>query len=234
MDWMEEFISQVLADVPRGSYRTRAEKELRDHLEALYQAEPWKKEEILVAMGEPEKLQKEYEAAWRRSLPGRIKELRCRLGAWAKGWLVMFGTHCAIFLVIGTVNNMALSLPGDSLDPWVRLIRGTLGDLHNSLFWRHLFPLGSALMVGAYYLSRKFQTSRRPARPISAGLSLHWAFITLFRTWWYTVKAHHLSFWAAVGRHFYYNTWYYVLTFALCVLLGYLFGRNTERSRELA
>ena len=38
MNWTEEFISQVLADIPAGRYRKRTEKELRDHMETLRQS----------------------------------------------------------------------------------------------------------------------------------------------------------------------------------------------------
>lgn len=248
-EWMETFISQCLADIPWGKYCQRTAKELRDHMETQYQAligagaSPSEaRGRVLAAMGDPERLREEYragyEAAWERSLPGRLEELRHCLKMWAGGCAVMAGVHLLISYVSGSIWQMALSLPGNSPDPQIRMIRDTLGNLNNSLFWRHLFPLVCALLAGAYYLGRRFQTSRRPARRISTGLFFHWAYIAAFRAWWRTIDSHYLSFWEAVGRHFYYNAGYYALTLAFCVLLGVVFGllygQKTERGRELA
>ena len=241
MNWMEEFISQVLVDVPAGGYRTRTEKGLEDHLECQRRAlmdagrtEAEAQAEALRLMGEPERLKKEYLAAWKRSLPGRLAALRLLLRAWVGGLAVTAGTHLLIAYVISMVWQMALSLPGDSQDPWIRLIRGTVGDIHNSLFWRHLFPFALALAVGAYYLSRRLQTSRRPAAVISAALCVHWAYITAFNAWWSAIDNHHRPFWEAVSRYLIYNAWYHCFTFALCILLGGAFGRKREERHKLA
>lgn len=40
MKWTENFISQCLAEVPEGKYRTRTEAELRDHLECQRRTSP--------------------------------------------------------------------------------------------------------------------------------------------------------------------------------------------------
>lgn len=241
MNWMENFIEQCLAEVPPGKYRTRTEKELEDHLECQRRAlmdagrtEAEAQAEALRLMGEPERLKEEYLAAWKRSLPGRLAALRLLLRAWIGGLAVMAGTHVLIYYVIGMVNQMALFLPGDSQDPWVRLIRGTVGDIHNSLFWRHLFPFALALTMGAYYLNRRLQTSRRPAAVISAALCVHWAYITAFNAWWSAIDNHHRPFWEAVSRYLIYNAWYHCFTFALCILLGVIFGRKTERRHKPA
>lgn len=231
-DWMDDFISQILTDIPRGRYRARTEKELRDHMEAL--RHDLTEAEVLRAMGEPEKLQKEYRAAWRRSLPGRLAEPCRRLKAWAVGWAVMFGVHLLISTVIGHIWSIAIALPADSSDPQIKLIRGTLGNLNNSLFWSSLFPLLLALTAGALYLRRKFRTSSHPVWLISAGLCLHWTFITALLTLLRAAFDHHRPFWEAVGNYLGCTAGYHSVTLLLCLLLGYLFGRNTARSRELA
>lgn len=231
MSWKQQWISEVLAEVPASRYRARMEAELRDHLEtqcrALMEAgrtEAQARAESLRAMGEPDKLREEYRAAWRRSCPGQLR-------TWGGGCAVMAGVHLLTSWAIGTVWSMALSLPGDSQDPWIRLIRGTLGDLNNSLFWRHLFPLALALTAGAWYLSRKFRASRRPAFLITAGLSVHWTYITAFSAWWSAIDNHHRPFWEAAVRHLTYNARYYILTLALCVLLGVVFGHISKAGR---
>lgn len=206
--WMDEFISQCLRDVPPGKYRTRAEKELRDHMLQFLS-----REEALQVMGDPEQLQREYKAAWARSLPGRLEELGRCLDTWAVGWAIMLGTHLLISIVIGCINWMALSLPGDSLDPTVQLIRGTLGDLHNSFFWWRVFPFVSALTLGACYLGRRSRTLLHPVREIGVGLSIYGASIAMLRLW---VQAahHHRTMW---GEFTHYPV-YYFLIIGACVL----------------
>lgn len=73
MNWKEEFIGTCLAGVPEGKYRTRAEKELGDHLEALCQdlaGAGYSQEEAqaaaLARMGDPEELARRYLQEWRR------------------------------------------------------------------------------------------------------------------------------------------------------------------------
>lgn len=73
MNWMENFIEQCLAEVPPGKYRTRTEKELEDHLEALrldLEAAGRVPEEAraaaLAQMGDPAELARRYVREWRR------------------------------------------------------------------------------------------------------------------------------------------------------------------------
>lgn len=238
---MEEFISQCLAGVPEGNYRARTEKELGDHLEcqrrALLEAgrtEAEARAETLGLMGDPEKLKEEYLAAWKRSLPGRLAALGFCLRSWAGGLAVTAGTHLLIYFVIGIAHNLALSLPGDSQEPWIRLIRGTVGDIHNSLFWRHLFPFALALTIGAYYLGRRFRTARRPAALIIPVLCVHWAYIVAYMGMWQAIDDHHMPFWTAFGEFLARSAWYHLFTLQLCILLGVLFAQKRERSRELA
>ena len=240
MNWKEKWIDGVLGEIPGGSYRKRMENELNDHLETQFRAlvesgrtEAEARMEALRAMGEPEVLQEEYRAAWRRSLSGRLAALGRRLGVWARGFAVMLGAHYLVSLVMSTIWGMAISLPGDSREPWIKLIRGTIGDLNNSLLWL-LLPLTLALIAGAYYLGRKFRASRCPAALISAGLCVHWTFITAFTIWWEAADDHR-TFWGELMVYLPYNAVYYSSTFALCILLGVMFGHlSAKPERPLA
>lgn len=241
MNWMDDFIDNTLEKVPEGRYRKRAEAELRDHLETQCRAltEAGRtgeaaRTETMRVMGKPEKLRGEYEAAWRRTLEGRMNALGHRLEPWVLGCAVMGGVHFLICALVGMAWNLAIALPGDSLDPWIRLIRGTVGSLNNSLFWTHLLPLTLALTAGAIYLSRRFRGSRHLAALISAGLCVHWTYITAFNAWWSTVDNHHRPFWEAVERHLKYNAGYYTFTFLLCILLGVVFAQLGNRKLQTA
>lgn len=242
MNWDQQWIDEVLSGIPGGGYRSRAEAELRDHLEtqcrALMEAGRTRDEargEALRMMGAPEALQREYMAAWRRSWPARREELGRRLRAWAGGLGVMFGAHLLVATVISTIWQMAISLPGDSHDPWVRAVRGTLGNLNNSTFFSRLLPLLCALVAGAFFLSRRFQTSRHPAAIISAGLCVHWAHIAAFHIWWEAADDH-MTFWEELKHYlpYPYNARYYSFTLALCVLLGLVFGQLSKRDSRPA
>ena len=209
--------------------------ELRDHLDSQYYAlteAGWTPDQALAetlrAMGEPEALREEYKAAWRRSRP-----VRPRLKTWAKGCAVMGGVHLLVGCVLGAMWEMAISLPGDSQDKWIRLIRGTVGDLNNS-YLKWWLPLVLALIAGAYYLGRKFRESPHPAPLIGTALCFHWASVAAFNGWWRGSVDHHRPFWEAVGRHFYYMAWHYAWTFALCILLGIVFGHMSAGIRRSA
>lgn len=237
MNWQQKWIDGVLAEIPAGSYRRRMEAELRDHLESQCRAlaeAGWTPDqaqaETLRTMGEPEALRKEYKAAWRRSWLMRGKERFRRLIAWAGGCALMGGVHLLVSYVLSTMWRMAISLPGNSQDKWVRLIRGTVGDLNNSyLIW--WLPLVVALVAGAFYLGRKLQAS---PLLVSAGLCVHWACIAAFNGWWRAMDDHHRPFWEAVGNHFLNAALHYVWTFALCILLGVFFGHLGEKTSRRA
>ncbi len=240
MNWKQQWIDKVLAEIPEGGYRRRMEAELCDHLEtqcrALMEAGRTQDEaraEALRVMGAPEALQKEYMAAWRRSLPGRLEELGRRLWAWAEGLAVMFGAQLLVTSVISTIWTMAISLPGDSQDPWVRAIRNTVGDLNNSLFFSRLLPFLCALIAGAFYLSWRLRASRCPAALISAALCVHWAYVSAYHV---LIEAldDHRTFWEELKVYFAYNAGYYSLTLALCVLLGVVFGHMSKRTTRSA
>lgn len=235
-DWMNDLISQCLVDIPRGKYRDRTEKELRDHMRTLYLSlteggmnPAQARRETLRVMGEPNKLKEEYRVAWQQSLPGQMDY---RLRTWAWGWVVMSGAHLLVRSVIGFVWSMVISLPGDSREPWVRMIRGIAINLSNSYLWL-LIPFVPALIVGAYYLSCKFQASRHPVWQISVGLSFHWAFISVIHVWLEALDDH-MTFWARFNGYFSHNATYYSLTFAFCILLGVVFGHMSVEMKRAA
>lgn len=170
MSWQQQWIDGILAEVPVGSYRRRLEAELRDHLDSQYRAlteagrtPDQAQAEALRAMGEPETLRKEFMAAWRRSWPARAEELRRWLKGWAGGFIVMGGVDFLIAYVLGTMWNMAISLPGDSQDKWVKLIRGTVGNLNNS-YLRWWLPLVPALIAGRSTWAANFGRRLTPRR----------------------------------------------------------------------
>lgn len=241
MNWKQQWINQVLGRIPESSCRRRMEAELRDHLEALYgdlvdagRTRAEARAEALRAMGEPERLREEYAAVWRRSLTGRLETLGRCLRAWARGCAVMFGVQLLTGCVLSLVWQMALSLPGDSRDPWVQMIRGTVGNLNNTWLW-FVLPLVLALTAGASFLGRRFQTSRRPAGLIGVGLSLHWAAVNTFHIWWEAIDDHRtfgaeLMVYLTNGP----SRRYYFLTLMLCILLGLVFAYlSGERERFL-
>lgn len=239
MSWKQQWIDEVLEEIPLGDYRRRVEAELHDHLECqcrdLREAGRTLDEarvEALRVMGEPRALQEEYKAAWQRSLPGRLEALQCQLKTWAKGCAVMGGVHFLVSYVLGMMWHMAISLPADSRDEQVRLIRSTVGNLNNS-YLRLWLPLVLAVVAGAVYLGRKFRASSRPEPLISIGLSFHWTFITTMRVWLEALDDHR-TFWEEAKVYLTYNVGYYSLTLAFCILLGVVFGYMSVRIRRSA
>lgn len=77
--------------------------------------------------------------------------------------------------------------------------------------------------------------SRRPAGLISVGLSFHWAFIFAFETWWEALDDHR-TFWEQLWRYLTYgpSCRYRLLTLALCVLLGVVFGHISAGGKRSA
>jgi len=222
MNWKKQWIDEVLAVIPWGSYRSRMEAELSDHLEtqcrALMEAGQTQDEaraEALRVMGPPETLQREYMAAWRRSWPARLEELGRWLLAWVGGLAVMFVAQCLAGYVIGTIGKTEILLPEIS-------------------FWlSHLLLFLCALIAGAFFLSRMFQTSRRPAVLISVGLCLYWANLIALDVWWEALDDHR-TFWEEFILYVSYNAGFYFLALALCILLGVVFGHMSKRIRRSA
>ena len=228
MNWMDNFLIESLEKVPNGRYRKRAEVELRDHLEtqcrALTKAGRTTEEaqmETLRVMGEPEKLQGEYEAAWRRTLEGRLNGLGRCLCTLIVGLVVMFFVCYAVSCVRNWINDL---LPED------------LRNTHWYWVW-HAFPLAISLVVGAFYLGRQSRTARHPAALVSVGLCIHWANIVAIHGLFYVADHHHRPVGDAVLLFLFYHGWYYFCTLLLgllCGLLGVVFAQLENRKLRTA
>lgn len=234
MNWKQEWINEVLAEIPAGSYRKRMETELRDHLETRYRAliesgrtEAEARTETLRAMGEPEALQKEYRAAWRRTLPGRMKTLGWRLCVWMAGCGIMGVLYILTFMLLGLVGfTYDAYIPGRVTFP---LLSGNLFYL--TVFSGILFLLPFSL--GAWFLRRCFCEEPRPARLVTAGLLAAWAgektaIIGL------SALIYQMPLGLDLLTRIYHGgdttaPWFtpanYILTFLGCILLGAVFGR---------
>lgn len=238
MNWMDNFLIESLEKVPNGRYRKRAEAELRDHLETqcrtLTEAGRAAEEaqtEALRLMGEPEKLQGEYEAAWRSTLEGRLNGLGQRLGVIAAGCLLMGALYI--------YTAMFLSLLGftyDGVSPHPQTLTGRnfpiLGDGPAlTIFGASLFLIPFPL--GALFLKFRFQRERRPTSLVTAGLLAAWAgekaVIIGLSALIYQMPLgldllHRISRGGDVTGPWFTPT-YIVLTFVGCLLLGQLFSR---------
>ena len=222
MNWKEQWTGEVLEKIPAGSYRKRLENELHDHLEAQCQClmeagrtESEARAEALRMMGAPEKLREEYKKSWQRSWPGRLAAWGYRLGCWVKGFCVMLGAHC---LICYGMN-----------DYWYLLDRK---------IWLYL-PLALALIAGACYLGRKFQTARHPAWQISSVVFYYLALFFWIDVSWEAAEDR-LTFWEEWWDRYmpYYPGRIYFYLFALCILLGVVFGymavRRERRKQSVA
>lgn len=115
MNWTDTFIDNILEQVPQGRYRRRTGAELHDHLETQCRAlmdagrtEDEARAETLRLMGEPEKLQEEYEAAWRR-----------RPEAWVRaglGWLGAVMIGCVLLYAAFGLTLFLLAMFKESRD----------------------------------------------------------------------------------------------------------------------
>lgn len=231
MNWMDNFLIESLEKVPNGRYRRRAEAELRDHLETQYRAlteagrtPEEAQKETLCLMGEPEKLQEEYKAAWRRSFPERMAALGRCLGTLIVGMVVMFFVCYAVCCVRNWINDQ---------------LSEDLRNTHWYWVW-YAFPLVISLVAGAFYMGRRSRTTRHPAALVSMGLCIHWANIVAIHGLFYVADHHHRPVGDAVLRFLFYHGWYYLCTLLLGLLCGLLgvevARRNTraERRKELA
>lgn len=233
MNWMEEFIRLVLADVPAGRYRERAEKELRDHMEALRQSRS--EEEVLSLMGDPERLRGEYKAAWNRTLQARVG----RLGTIAGGCLLMGTVYIctAVFLSVLGFTTDAISIRPTVLGRTFPMYGDTVAL---TIFGSSLFLLPFSL--GALYLRARFRDARRPAVWVTLGLLAAWAgekaaIISLSALIYEMPLGLDLLRRISRGGDVtgpWFTPAYIALTFLGCLILGQLFGQKTERRHELA
>lgn len=233
MNWMGEFISQVLVDVPAGRYRERAEKELRDHMEALRQS--CSEEEVLSLMGDPERLRGEYKAAWSRTLQVRAG----RLGTVAGGCLLMGTVYIctAVFLSVLGFTTDAISTRPTVLGRTFPMYGDTVAL---TIFGSSLFLLPFSL--GALYLRARFRDAHRPAVWVTLGLLAAWAgekavIISLSALIYEMPLGLDLLRRISRGGDVtgpWFTPAYIALTFLGCLILGQLFGRKTERRHGLA
>lgn len=94
-------------------------------------------------------------------------------------------------------------------------------------------PLAAALIVGACYLGRRFRASRCSSLLIIPGLCVHWTFITAFDIFLKAVDDHR-TFLQELAVYLPYNAVYYSCTFALCILLGVMFGYLSKKPQQPA
>lgn len=233
MNWMEEFISQVLVDVPAGRYRERTEKELRDHMEALRQS--CSEEEVLSLMGDPERLRSEYKAAWNRTLQARAG----RLGTIAGGCLLMGTLYLLTAVILST-----LGFTYDSVAAYPHTLTGRNfpilgGGPALAIFGSALFLVPFPL--GALYLRARFRDARRPAMWVTLGLLAAWAgekaVIIGLSALIYEMPLG-LDLLRRISRGGdvtgpWFTPAYIALTFLGCLILGQLFGQKTERKCAL-
>lgn len=247
MKWMDAFINDTLKHVPQGRYRRRAEAELRDHLETQYRAlteagrtEEEAQAETLRVMGEPERLQEEYEAAWKRSLPARLEELGRRLGVIAVGCFLMGA------LYIFTATMLAITgFTYDGVSPHPQTPAGRnfpiLGEGPSlAIFGAALFLV--PFLLGAWFLRSRFRGERHPAGLVTAGLLAAWAgektVIIGLSALIYEMPLS-LDLLRRISRGGdvtgpWFTPAYIVLTFVGCLLLGQLFGRLGGRKPRAA
>lgn len=241
-DWMDNLISQCLADIPQGKYRDRAEKELRDHMETLYlsltesgMGPDHAQGEALRTMGDPKKLRAEYETAWRRTFPARAVNAAFNLPYICFGCMLMGGLYIMTFFCLAVVGFTydAVSSVGFSFP----ILAGGANLL---VFSCVLFLVPFTL--GAYYLRCCFRDEARPVGWITLGLLAAWVgekvSIILLSALIYAmplcpellVRIYNGGDTTAPWM----NPVYVVLTFGMCVALGQIFGQSTEKNYKTA
>lgn len=236
MDWKEGFVHRVLSAVPGGSYRRRMEAELRDHLEtqcrALTEAgwpETEAQTEALRLMGEPEKLQKEYEAAWRRSPQAGAGRTAARFGIITGGCVLMGVLYCTIAILLLIFSRLL----GESS---LFLMAGIEQDVPNQIFciiFMFLF-LVPASFVGLY-LHFCVRRERHPVRVVTAGLLTPWLggraaiLLMCMADTGLPLGPELLERLPNYSFFLIFSPSYMVATFVGCILLGQFFGRFIER-----
>lgn len=240
MNWKQQWINQVLAKIPTGSYRNRMESELCDHLETQCRiliesgrTELQAQTETLRAMGEPAALLEEYRAAWRRSLPGRLETLRRRLYVWVCGCGIIGGLYILTFLLLGlagftydAVLMNRVSFPLLSGNVSITVFSGIL----------FLLPFG----LGAWFLRLCFRRERHPAGLVTAGLLAAWAgekasIIGLSALIYQMPLSLELLTRIYRGGDVtapWFSPANYVLTFLGCILLGAVFGHMSVKMKN--
>ena len=238
LNWADDFLERCLSGLPEGRYERRLRKELEDHLAALeadltaagYAPEEAQAEAVR-RMGDPDRMNGEYLAAWQNSLPGQW-EYRLKTWVW-NYFVVMFGAQLFVMLVIGWAYTIASWFPGYDQNPLIRLIEGTV-------FFRYTLPIAAALLAGACYLRENFKITRHPTWQIGVGLALYWASDAALRVWLeaysHQSAAYQRTLWEQIEIWSSYPeiAGSVFLTFALCVLLCAVSGGGEREKHNLA
>ena len=223
-----EFLERCLSGIPEGRYARRLRKELESHLAALeadLTAAGYAPEE---ARSEAVRRMGEYLAAWQNSLPAQW-EYRLKTWVWNYS-VVMFGAQLFVMLLIGWACMIADWSLGYNQNPLARL-------MEESVFVRYTLPLAAALLAGGHYLGKKFRIARHPTWQVGAGLALYWASDTALRVWLeaysHQSTVYQRTFWEQIEIWSSYPkiAGSALLTFALCVSLGAVFGHMSAAKR---
>lgn len=218
MSRTEEFINQCLKDVPQGKYRRRTEKELRDHLECLRGGST--EAEVLRLMGDPERLRKEFYIAWKQTP-------LCRANWIISGGFVIWGLICLSMALLVCVSDLSacLNMPESLISTELTVV---------IISFAVPFPLG------ALFLRTCFREERHRVWWVTLGLlpawaSFHWFLVTMTIAFEEIDQYWEQALWLSeLQRRFPWLMAYLWLSFFGCLVLGWLFGRKTERRRELA
>lgn len=166
MTWQEEFIKVCLKKVPGGEYRRRSEAELREHLENLMEerkaagtGEEELRQEVLARMGDPEQLQKAYQA---EGLRRKALEPRYTAECWLVSCVWMDLCWFVLYLLLAAVGfgNDSGAFP-------------LYGHPERIVFVGIVLAVVPTLASG-WYLSGTLRFHPHPVRAVSACLGLIW------------------------------------------------------------
>lgn len=244
MNWKQQWIDVVLAKIPAGGYRKRMQAELCDHLETQCcdlmesgRTESEAQVEMLGTMGEPETLQREYEAAWKRTPESKVRAVLGYLGLVMLGGIVLY--------VMYVLMTGLLTIPA-SLDKGAqnKLLRdGVFQFLAGNLFFWIPFAAEAA------FLRLCLQNYRRRGLLIGLALLMAWTLGTLV----FVILCLEIGEYSQYGllppawpdrlalfyddmQHRSLAPWitpgYHLMNIAGCVFLGLVFGRMPIREKK--
>lgn len=225
-DWKNEFLTQVMEDVPAGRYRDRLAGELSGHLDELAQtletggASPEEARALaLEKMGDQEELRRKFRDEFRRREAN--DPFHC-VGVLFLGCFITF-VFCIFLGLTGTAVI-------DTLNYILRYILPTASFIELGGFTYILFALPP--VVGAAYLGRAFRHHKHPRHMVTLGLLLSWLggefFYIEIGCLFERVPP---PFWEMAGWEFRRllrgepGAVYQVFLLLLCFVLGWLFGR---------
>lgn len=236
-DWKQEFLSQVLADIPPEYparwYRDRLAGELSGHLDALAAdleaggASPEEARALaLEKMGDYEELRRKFRDEFRRR---EANDPFRYAGVLFLGCFITF-VFCIFLGLTGTAVI-------DTLNYILRYILPAASFIEFGGFTYILLALPP--VVGAAYLGRAFRYHKHPRRMVTLGLLLSWLggefFYIEIGCLFERVPP---PFWEMAGQEFRRllrgepGAVYQVFLLLLCFVLGWLFGRP-QKGKEL-